>query len=74
MLARDDLLSLLAGWLSLGYSLWSFIPQGILLQRTKPRTGGPSFTLLLVWLVGDGGTIAGLFLGGGLFTQKLSAM
>jgi hypothetical protein len=42
--------------------------------RKKPKSGGPTFTLLIVWLLGDAGTLARLYIGGGLLTQKFSAI
>ncbi|GAA5866342.1 hypothetical protein JCM8547_000745 [Rhodosporidiobolus lusitaniae] len=74
-LSTLDLVSKLAGYESFAASLWSAMPQIYLLWKTKPGYGGPIFSLLLCWLVGDLLQMAGLFLLDDiLITQQISAI
>lgn len=56
-----------------GCSIWSAIPQILLLLRLPPR-GGPSFSLLVAWLFGDAALVAGMYLTDAPVTQKFSGM
>jgi hypothetical protein len=56
-----------------GCSIWSAIPQILLLLRL-PSRGGPSFSLLIAWLLGDAALVAGMYLTHAPVTQKFSGM
>ncbi|GAA5839651.1 hypothetical protein JCM3766R1_000930 [Sporobolomyces carnicolor] len=72
--AALDLVSTLFGRLSFGFSLWFAIPQIGEFYRLKPWDSGPSFLFLGLWLVGDVAQTIGLFVIGGLATQKASGI
>ncbi|BGP41538.1 Putative vacuolar membrane transporter for cationic amino acids [Rhodotorula kratochvilovae] len=72
-LSTLDLASLLAGYLSLGCSLWSAFPQ-IYLLASFPPTGGPLLWMLILWLLGDALQVSGMYIHGALDTQKLSGI
>lgn len=72
-LSALDLASRFTGWFSLGCSIWSAIPQILLLLRLPPR-GGPSFSLLVAWLFGDAALVAGMYLTDAPVTQKFSGI
>ncbi|BGP17784.1 hypothetical protein JCM10213v2_005826 [Rhodosporidiobolus nylandii] len=74
MLGGLDLTSTLAGYVSMGCSFWSAIPQIFLLWHSKSRTAGPSFWLLTAWLLGDAGQVSGMFITHALLTQKISGI
>ncbi|GAA6057624.1 hypothetical protein JCM3770_005001 [Rhodotorula araucariae] len=72
-LSTLDLVSLLAGYLSLGCSLWSAFPQ-IYLLASFPPTGGPLVWMLVIWLLGDAMQVSGMYMNSALDTQKLSGI
>ncbi|TKA55996.1 hypothetical protein B0A53_01699 [Rhodotorula sp. CCFEE 5036] len=72
-LSALDLASRFTGWFSLGCSIWSAIPQILLLLRL-PSRGGPSFSLLIAWLLGDAALVAGMYLTHAPVTQKFSGI
>lgn len=57
----------------MGCSIWSAIPQILLLLRL-PSRGGPSFSLLIAWLLGDAALVTGMYLTDAPVTQKFSGM
>ncbi|GAA5979200.1 hypothetical protein JCM5350_007098 [Sporobolomyces pararoseus] len=73
-LSTLDLVSTLFGRLSFGFSVWFAIPQIGEAYKKKARKGGPSFILLWLWLIGDIAQTIGLFVIGGLATQKASGI
>ncbi|GAA5958984.1 hypothetical protein JCM3765_000793 [Sporobolomyces pararoseus] len=73
-LSTLDLVSTLFGRLSFGFSVWFAIPQIGEAYKKKAREGGPSFILLWLWLIGDIAQTIGLFVIGGLSTQKASGI
>ncbi|GAA5904194.1 hypothetical protein JCM6882_003974 [Rhodosporidiobolus microsporus] len=73
-LSSLDLVSKLTSYISLGCSIWYAMPQIFLNYMQKPPTDGPSFSLLILWLVGDIAQVAAMFIENTLFTQKFSGI
>ncbi|BGP21106.1 hypothetical protein JCM10213v2_009286 [Rhodosporidiobolus nylandii] len=63
--------SKLFGWWSLGLAAILFFPEIWETVRTRPKKIRPdTYGFYWSWLIGDGGQIIGLYLAGGLITQK----
>ncbi|GAA5873035.1 hypothetical protein JCM8547_000012 [Rhodosporidiobolus lusitaniae] len=72
MLTAIELASKLAGWFSLALSIILFLPEIVETLTKRPKElRVDTFVFYWSWLVGDGGQLIGLFLGGGLLTQKV---
>ncbi|GAA5832400.1 hypothetical protein JCM11251_006440 [Rhodosporidiobolus azoricus] len=69
-----DLVSKLTGYFSLGCSIWYAFPQIFLNFVEKPPAKGPSFSLLVLWLIGDIALTTALFFENSLFTQRFSGI
>ncbi|KAM0751870.1 hypothetical protein T439DRAFT_221273 [Meredithblackwellia eburnea MCA 4105] len=72
MYSNRDLAALLCGWISFGFSMWSYAPTVFGNIALKPPEGGLNFWMLYLWLLGDMMLFFYYFFNNGLAPQFIS--